>query len=87
MTTTIDLAVPGRALAVSAHPDDSEFGCGATLAKWSSRGCTASLVVCTDGAKGSWDPDADTAALIAVRQTEQRAAAAQLGLIYPNIAF
>lgn len=80
MTATVDLEVPARALAVSAHPDDSEFGCGATLSKWSERGCVASLVVCTDGSKGSWDPDDDTAALVAVRQSEQRAAAERLGL-------
>ena len=80
MTPTLDLSVPSRAMAVSAHPDDSEFGCGATLAKWSAQGCVASLVICTDGSKGSWDPDADVAELVAVRQDEQRAAAARLGL-------
>lgn len=80
MTPSVDLPVPARALAVSAHPDDAEFGCGATLAKWSEQGCVASLVVCTDGSKGSWDPDADTDALLATRQREQRAAADALGL-------
>jgi LmbE family N-acetylglucosaminyl deacetylase len=35
--------------------------------------------VCTDGAKGTWDPDADTAALVVTRQREQRAAARALG--------
>jgi LmbE family N-acetylglucosaminyl deacetylase len=80
VTVSVDLEVPARALAVSAHPDDSEFGCGATLAKWSARGCVASLVVCTDGSKGSWDPDAEVAALVKTRQREQRAAADALGL-------
>jgi LmbE family N-acetylglucosaminyl deacetylase len=80
MTPTVDLPVPERALAVSAHPDDSEFGCGATLAKWSAAGCIASLVVCTDGSKGSWDPGANTVDLVATRQAEQRAAAERLGL-------
>jgi LmbE family N-acetylglucosaminyl deacetylase len=36
-------------------------------------------LVCTDGAKGTWDPDADTAALVVTRQREQRAAARALG--------
>ena len=36
-----DLPVPARALAIAAHPDDIEFGCGATLAKWSAAGCEA----------------------------------------------
>jgi len=75
----VDLPVPSRALAVAAHPDDIEFGCGATLAKWSSLGCEVHYVVCTDGSKGSWDPDEDTARLVATRQGEQRAAARALG--------
>jgi hypothetical protein len=54
--------VPARALAVGAHPDDVEFGAGATLAKWAEAGCEVSLVICTDGSKGTWDPSADTAA-------------------------
>ena len=29
-----NLATPTSALAIGAHPDDVEFGCGATLAKW-----------------------------------------------------
>ncbi|MCU1371264.1 MAG: hypothetical protein JWO77_2458 [Ilumatobacteraceae bacterium] len=77
--TTRDLAVPGRALAVGAHPDDIEFGAGATLARWAAAGCEVSLLVCTDGSKGTWDPDADLAALIATRQDEARAAAEALG--------
>lgn len=36
-------------------------------------------LVCTDGSKGTWDPHADTAALVVTRQREQRAAAAALG--------
>ncbi|MGH9121191.1 MAG: PIG-L deacetylase family protein, partial [Acidimicrobiales bacterium] len=36
-------------------------------------------LVCTDGSKGSWDPDVDTAQLVARRQNEQRAAAYILG--------
>jgi len=68
---TVDLAPPARVLAVGAHPDDIEFGCGATLAKWSAAGAEVHLLVLTDGAKGTWDPDADPAALAAVRVQEQ----------------
>lgn len=74
-----DLAVPERALAIGAHPDDIEFGAGATLAKWAAAGCEVSLLVCTDGSKGTWDADADTDALVVTRQSEQRDAAAALG--------
>lgn len=77
--TADDLTIPKRALAIGAHPDDIEFGCGATLAKWAELGCAVSLLVCTDGSKGTWDVNADTAALVERRQDEQRQAAWQLG--------
>jgi len=82
MTTDVqrDLATPDRALAIGAHPDDIEFGAGATLAKWAARGCEVSMVVCTDGSKGTWDVAADTDALVVTRQREQRAAAAEMGV-------
>lgn len=75
----LNLPVPAHALAIAAHPDDVEFGCGATLAKWAAAGCVVSHLVCTDGSKGSWDPDDDVAALVVTRQREQRDAAAALG--------
>jgi LmbE family N-acetylglucosaminyl deacetylase len=74
-----ELEVPARALAVGAHPDDIEFGSGATLARWAEAGCVVSLLVCTDGSKGTWDVDADIDALRATRQAEQGDAAAALG--------
>ncbi|MGH9065957.1 MAG: PIG-L deacetylase family protein [Acidimicrobiales bacterium] len=77
--TTTDIPVPARALAIGAHPDDIEFGCGATLAKWAAQGCAIHHLVCTDGSKGSWDPGRDTAELVATRQDEQRAASRALG--------
>jgi LmbE family N-acetylglucosaminyl deacetylase len=73
------LDVPARALAIGAHPDDVEFGCGGTLAKWAAAGCSIHHLVCTDGSKGSWDPAEDTARLVAARQEEQRAASRALG--------
>ncbi|MEQ1787804.1 MAG: PIG-L family deacetylase, partial [Acidimicrobiales bacterium] len=76
---SLNLPTPAVALAIGAHPDDVEFGCGATLAKWSAAGAVVHHLICTDGSKGSWDPDADTAALVALRQAEQRAAARALG--------
>ena len=76
---TVDLPVPARALAIGAHPDDVEFGCGATLAKWAAAGCEIHHLVCTDGSKGSWDEHEDVTRLVAVRQDEQRAASRALG--------
>lgn len=83
MPISRDLVVPTRALAVGAHPDDIEFGAGATLARWAAAGCEVSMVVCTDGSKGTWDADADLAALVATRRAEQIEAAAALGASAP----
>ena len=52
---TIDRPTPARALAIAAHPDDVEFGCGATLAKWAAAGCEVHHLVCTDGSGDSRD--------------------------------
>jgi LmbE family N-acetylglucosaminyl deacetylase len=73
---SVDLPVPGVALAIGAHPDDIEFGSGATLAKWAAQGCRVHMLVLTDGSKGSWDPDADLGQLVAERMDECRSAAA-----------
>jgi LmbE family N-acetylglucosaminyl deacetylase len=74
-----DLPRPAVALAIGAHPDDIEFGCGGTLAKWADGGCRIHHLVCTDGSKGSWDPDEDPARLVAARRDEQREASRRLG--------
>jgi LmbE family N-acetylglucosaminyl deacetylase len=74
-----DIAVPEIALAIGAHPDDIEFGCGATLAKWAASGAVTHLLILTDGSKGSWDEADDLDALIARRQHEAREAAHRLG--------
>ncbi len=76
---SLNLPTPGVALAIGAHPDDVEFRCGATLAKWAAAGTVVHHLVCTDGSKGSWDSDTDRAELIVTRQAEQRAAAKTLG--------
>jgi len=76
---SLNLLTPAVALAIGAHPDDVEFGCGATLAKWSAAGAVVHHLICTDGSKGSWDPSADTASLVVTRQAEQQAAAGAVG--------
>jgi LmbE family N-acetylglucosaminyl deacetylase len=73
------LPLPERALAVGAHPDDIEFGAGGTLARWAAAGCRVTMLVVTDGSKGTWDPAISPADLVGVRFHEQQAAAAALG--------
>ena len=70
---------PASALAIGAHPDDIEFGAGGTLAKWAAAGTRVTMLVVTDGSKGSWDPSADPATLAQRRRAEQEEAAARLG--------
>src|SRR5262245_11919332 len=44
-----------RVLVVTAHPDDSEFGAGGTIAKFGKDGCEITYVIVTNGNKGSGD--------------------------------
>jgi LmbE family N-acetylglucosaminyl deacetylase len=79
VTVRVDLTAPQRVLAVGAHPDDVEFGCGATLAKWAATGAEVHVCVLTDGSKGSWDAADDPEQLVLRRMTEQRAALERIG--------
>lgn len=67
-------------MVIVAHPDDAEFGCAGTVAGWCDAGCDASYVICTDGRNGTRDRDLSQAELARMRQEEQRAAAAVLGV-------
>jgi LmbE family N-acetylglucosaminyl deacetylase len=67
-------------LVVLAHPDDPEFFCGGTLALWVDQGREIEYCLLTRGDKGADDADTDPVALARLRETEQRAAAAVLGV-------
>ncbi len=70
---------PESVLTIGAHPDDAEFGAGAALARWRASGARITMLIVTDGSKGSWDPDAVGTELIATRRTEQTRAAEAIG--------
>lgn len=72
--------IPARALAVFAHPDDPEVGCGGTLARWTAAGAEVHLVIAARGEKGSTDPTTDPDQLAAARAEEVARAAVVLGL-------
>ncbi len=75
--------VPQRAMSIHAHPDDQEFSVAGTLAKWAKAGCEIISVVITSGDSGSNDPAKDgkyKSELAALREDEQRAANATLGV-------
>ena len=71
---------PERVLVVLAHPDDPEFFCGGTLALWAQQGRDIHYCLLTRGERGGDRVDTDPAELARVREAEQRAAAAVLGV-------
>lgn len=72
--------VPKRAMFIYAHPDDIEFGCAGTAAKWAMHGCEVTYVLLTNGNVGSHDPEMTREKLAEIRQAEQRAAAKIAGV-------
>jgi len=74
---------PLRVLVVLAHPDDPEFFCGGTVARWASEGREIYYCLLTRGDKGADDPGVDPAELAETREREQRAAAATRGPMIP----
>lgn len=71
---------PGRVMGIFAHPDDPEFFCGATFARWAAEGQSIIFVLATSGDKGSGDLNRGSRDLVAIREEEERAAAARLGV-------
>lgn len=71
---------PQKILIVLAHPDDPEFFLGATIARWIKAGHSVSYCLLTRGDKGASDPKIDPMELAKLREQEQRAAAAFLGV-------
>ena len=69
-----------RGMVVVAHADDAEWGCAGTVARWCAQGWQVVYVLCTDGSKGSDDPEMTGHELVRVRRAEQEAAGKVLGL-------
>ncbi len=69
-----------RVLVVMAHPDDPEFACGGTIARWVREGKYVGYLIITSGDKGTDDPTMTRERLMAIREEEQRAAARVLGV-------
>jgi len=71
---------PGRTLCILAHPDDPDFLAGGTIATWTDAGGEVVYLLCTRGDGGTTDPTITHDQLAAMRQAEQRTAAAALGV-------
>ena len=71
---------PKRILAITAHPDDADVHAGGTLARWVDEGHEIHSLVVTSGDKGHDDPAMTREQVVALRRTEQQAAARCLGV-------
>jgi LmbE family N-acetylglucosaminyl deacetylase len=75
-----------RALIVMAHPDDGEFSCGGSIARWVAEGRDVYYCLVTDGQVGdAGDTEITSERLAQVRQREAQAAADALGVKHPVI--
>jgi LmbE family N-acetylglucosaminyl deacetylase len=69
-----------RALVVTAHPDDVDFGAGGTAMALVKAGVQVTFCICTDGDAGGFDDSTDRSEIPAIRRAEQVAAAAVYGV-------
>ena len=69
-----------RVMVITAHPDDSEFGAGGTVARFVKQGCEVAYCIVTNGNKGSSDRTMTPERLVTIRADEQRNAARVLGV-------
>ncbi len=69
-----------RILVVMAHPDDCDFGAGGSIAKWREAGIQVYYCIITNGDQGGEESDVPVEEMAKVRQREQRAAGAALGV-------
>ncbi len=70
---------PESAMSIVAHPDDIEFSCAGTLARWAKAGARISYVLCTSGDVGIDEPGMTRARATEIREAETREAARIIG--------
>jgi LmbE family N-acetylglucosaminyl deacetylase len=69
-----------RVLVVTAHPDDVDFGSAGTVAAFTKAGLEVTYCIVTNGDAGGSDRSMSRSDMAALRQREQRAAAAEVGV-------
>jgi LmbE family N-acetylglucosaminyl deacetylase len=72
--------VTWRALIVTAHPDDFEFGAAGTAALWADEGAEVTLCIATDGSTGTQDRELMGSKLHDIRVEESQRAADIIGV-------
>jgi LmbE family N-acetylglucosaminyl deacetylase len=73
---------PESAMIIVAHPDDIEFSCAGTVARWTRAGARIAYVLCTSGEVGIAEKGMTKARAAEIREDEQRAAAQIAGVKY-----
>jgi len=69
-----------RALIVTAHPDDVDFGAAGTIATWTAAGIEVTYCIVTDGDAGGFDHETPRSEIPRIRREEQVKAAALAGV-------
>lgn len=69
-----------RALVVTAHPDDVDFGAAGTVAKLTDAGAVVTYCLVTDGQAGGYDQTIPRPRMAEIRREEQTKAAAEVGV-------
>ncbi len=77
--------IPESAMAIFAHPDDIEFSCSGTMARWAKAGARICYVLVTSGDVGIADPRFSREDAIRIREEEARKAAEVTGV--KNVVF
>jgi LmbE family N-acetylglucosaminyl deacetylase len=76
----LDDADVQQVLAITAHPDDVDFGAAGTVATWTGAGIKVAYCILTDGDAGGFDAGVPRDRIGPIRRDEQRAAAAEVGV-------
>jgi LmbE family N-acetylglucosaminyl deacetylase len=79
-TEEVPSVVDETILVILAHPDDPEFYCGGTVARWAADNCSVHYCLLTRGDKGSDEEGIPPQELAKIREAEQRGAAEVIGV-------
>ena len=80
MTGSNQIYIPESAMVVVAHPDDPEFSCAGTMARWAKAGARICYVICTSGDVGIAETGMTRQKAAEIRECEQIEAARITGV-------
>lgn len=80
MSSTNSSYIPESAMVIVAHPDDPDFSCAGTMARWAKSGTRICYILCTSGDVGIAEPGMTREKAAQIREKEQREAARIVGV-------